>query len=77
MRRSPARRFDLSQKPAAAASYSSAMTPVEQARRTELERALRLLRSGHDVARVVEELSRRLTNKLLHPPTRKLREGAA
>lgn len=49
------------------------MNPVEQARRAELERALRLLRSGHDVARVVEELSRRLTNKLLHAPTRKLR----
>jgi glutamyl-tRNA reductase len=40
----------------------------------ELERALRRLQSGRDAAEVMEELSRRLMNKLLHAPTRALRE---
>ena len=35
----------------------------------ELERALRALRNGKDPAGVIESLSRRLTNKLLHPAT--------
>lgn len=48
---------------------------IEDARRRELERALRLLRGGRDAAKVMEALSRRLTNKLLHGPTRALREG--
>jgi glutamyl-tRNA reductase len=47
---------------------------IEDARREELERALRLLRSGRDAAQVLETLSRRLTNKLLHEPTQELRE---
>ena len=47
---------------------------VEQARQRELERALRLLRSGHDAGVVADALTRRLTNKLLHAPTRLLRE---
>jgi len=47
---------------------------IEDARRHELERALRLLRSGRDAAEVVEALSRRLTGKLLHGPTRALHE---
>jgi glutamyl-tRNA reductase len=47
------------------------------ARMLELERALRLLRSGRDAAEVLESLSRRLTNKLLHIPTRALREKAS
>ena len=42
----------------------------------EFERALRLLRSGREAAEVAEELSHRLTNKLLHSPTRELREKA-
>jgi glutamyl-tRNA reductase len=42
----------------------------------ELERALRRLGRGCDAAEVAEELSRRLTNKMLHPPTRALREKA-
>jgi glutamyl-tRNA reductase len=46
---------------------------IEDARRQELERALRLLRSGRDAAQVLEALSRRLTNKLLHEPTQELR----
>jgi len=41
----------------------------ETARRQELERGLRLLWRGIDPAKVVEELSRRLTNKLMHTPT--------
>jgi glutamyl-tRNA reductase len=50
------------------------MDPIEKARRLELERALRLLRGGRDAGQVLEALSRRLTNKLLHAPTRALRE---
>ena len=48
----------------------------EQARREELERALRLLRRGDDPASVLEALSQGLTNKLLHPPTQALSETA-
>jgi glutamyl-tRNA reductase len=44
--------------------------PAEQSRVDELERALRLLRSGADLAGIAEALSRRLTNKLLHAPTK-------
>jgi glutamyl-tRNA reductase len=44
----------------------------ELARRLELERALRLLRAGKDPVQVIEALSKRLTNKLLHEPTRLL-----
>jgi glutamyl-tRNA reductase len=53
------------------------MNPTEDARRSELERALRLLRAGRDAGEVVEALSRRLTNKLLHAPTRALRDKEA
>lgn len=49
------------------------MDPVEY----ELTRARRLLHGGRDAAEVVEELSRRLMNKLLHVPTRELREKAS
>jgi glutamyl-tRNA reductase len=42
----------------------------------ELERALRLLKSGREPAAVAAELSQRLTNKMLHSPTRALREKA-
>jgi glutamyl-tRNA reductase len=48
----------------------------EQARRQELERALRLLQRGDDPASVLEALSQGLTNKLLHAPTRALNETA-
>jgi glutamyl-tRNA reductase len=44
----------------------------EAARKAELERALRLLRAGRDPLHVLETLSRRLTAKLLHAPTRVL-----
>jgi glutamyl-tRNA reductase len=46
----------------------------EQARRHELERALRLLQRGDDPASVLEALSQGLTNKLLHPPTQALND---
>jgi glutamyl-tRNA reductase len=48
----------------------------EQARREELERALRHLRRGDDPAAVLEALSQGLTNKLLHAPTQALNETA-
>jgi glutamyl-tRNA reductase len=48
---------------------------IEHARCSELERALRLLQAGRDAAEVMEALPHRLTNKLLHGPTRALREG--
>lgn len=42
----------------------------EASRRDELTRALHHLRAGADPARVIEQLSQRLTNKLLHRPTK-------
>jgi glutamyl-tRNA reductase len=48
----------------------------EQARRQELERALRCLQRGDDPALVLEALSQGLTNKLLHAPTQALSETA-
>jgi glutamyl-tRNA reductase len=48
----------------------------EQARREELERALRHLRRGDDPAAVLEALSQGLTNKLLHAPTQALNDTA-
>ena len=45
---------------------------AERSRRNELERAERRLARGEDPQRVMEELSRALTNKLLHPPTHAL-----
>ena len=46
------------------------------AARIELERALGLLQSGKDPQHILEALSRRLTNKLLHEPILAVR-GAA
>jgi glutamyl-tRNA reductase len=48
---------------------------AEQARRHELERALRLLARGDEPAKVLEALSQGLTNKLLHAPTQALNES--
>jgi glutamyl-tRNA reductase len=45
---------------------------AERSRRNELERAERRLARGEDPQRVLEELSRALTNKLLHAPTHAL-----
>jgi len=44
----------------------------EQFRRDELSRALHHLQAGEDPVRVIERLAHRLTNKLLHPPTKKI-----
>jgi glutamyl-tRNA reductase len=41
---------------------------AERSRRHELERAQRRLAQGEDPQRVLDALSRALTNKLLHPP---------
>ncbi len=48
----------------------------EQARRQELERALRRLARGDDAASVLDALSQGLTNKLLHAPTQALNDTA-
>lgn len=49
---------------------------AERARRNELERAQRRLGRGDDPQQVMEELSRALTNKLLHPPSHALNHAA-
>jgi glutamyl-tRNA reductase len=48
---------------------------AERARRHEVEHALKLLRRGDDPAKVLEALSRGLTNKLLHGPTHALNQA--
>jgi glutamyl-tRNA reductase len=50
---------------------------AERSRRHELERAQRRLARGEDPQRVMEELSRALTNKLLHAPTHALNHASA
>ncbi len=50
------------------------MNDSEAMRLAELERALRLLQNGRTPSEVVEALSRRLTNKLLHAPTRAVQQ---
>jgi glutamyl-tRNA reductase len=48
---------------------------ADAARREELQRALKALERGEHPAKVVEALSRTLTNKLLHGPTQALSES--
>lgn len=50
---------------------------AERVRVAELERTLARLGAGDAERRAVEDLSRRILNKLLHAPTVRLREGAA
>lgn len=50
---------------------------AERQRRHELERALKALARGEDPVRVVEALSRALTNKLLHAPSYALSHATA
>ncbi|MGQ0656470.1 MAG: glutamyl-tRNA reductase [Betaproteobacteria bacterium] len=50
---------------------------AEEARRHEVERALRLLQKGESPAAALEALSQGLTNKLLHGPTQALNEAPA
>ena len=45
---------------------------AERSRRYEVEHALRLLAKGEDPQRVIESLSKTLTNKFLHNPTHAL-----
>ncbi|MBC8007688.1 MAG: glutamyl-tRNA reductase [Prolixibacteraceae bacterium] len=45
---------------------------AERMRRHELERAARMLAKGDDPARVLDQLSHSLTNKLMHAPTQAL-----
>ena len=49
---------------------------AEEARRTEVQLALRALERGGDPAQVMEQLSKALTNKLLHAPTQALKKPA-
>jgi glutamyl-tRNA reductase len=48
---------------------------AEDARRHELERALKLLARGEEPKQVLEALSQGLTNKLMHAPTQALNEA--
>ncbi len=48
---------------------------AEDARRYEVERALRLLAKGDDPKQVLEALSQGLTNKLMHAPTQAMNEA--
>ena len=49
---------------------------AEEARRHEVERAMRLLARGDDPKQVLESLSQGLTNKLMHAPTQALNEAS-
>jgi glutamyl-tRNA reductase len=49
---------------------------AEEARRHEVERALKLLARGDDPKQVLETLSQGLTNKLMHAPTQALNEAS-
>jgi glutamyl-tRNA reductase len=48
---------------------------AEDARKNEVERALKLLARGEDPRQVLETLSQGLTNKLMHAPTQALNEA--
>lgn len=50
---------------------------AEQLRDAEVDNALRQLAKGVDTDKVVAELARRLTNKMLHHPTIQLRKASA
>jgi glutamyl-tRNA reductase len=50
---------------------------ADAARREELERALKALERGENPAQVLDALSRKLTNKLMHGPTQALSETLA
>ena len=49
---------------------------AERARRNELERAQRRLAHGADPQQVMDELSKALTNKFMHPPSHALNHAA-
>jgi glutamyl-tRNA reductase len=52
-------------------------TMAEQLRERELQRAQRALARGDDPQQIVAELSRALTNKLIHAPTTGLKQASA
>ena len=49
---------------------------ADEARREELERALKLLARGEEPAKALEALSQGLMNKLMHAPTEALHQAA-
>jgi glutamyl-tRNA reductase len=49
---------------------------ADEARREELDRALRMLARGEEPAKVLDALSQGLVNKLMHAPTQALNEVA-
>src|SRR5438270_6317408 len=49
---------------------------ADEARREELDRALRMLARGEEPAKVLDALSQGLVNKLMHAPTQALNEAA-
>jgi glutamyl-tRNA reductase len=50
---------------------------AERQRRSEMEKALRLLAKGESPEKVLESLSMGLTNKFLHAPTQTLNQAQA
>lgn len=60
----------------AAATISAYRGKAEGYRDEELQKALRTLASGRDPERVLTQLARNLTNKLLHAPSAALREAS-
>jgi glutamyl-tRNA reductase len=52
-------------------------TRAESIQQVELEKALRDLQAGADAERVIGNLARALTNKLIHPPTVAIRNASA
>ena len=60
--------------PTGIADYTAELLEL-LARRHEVDHALKLLRRGDDPAKVLEALSRGLTNKLMHGPTQALNQA--
>ena len=61
---------------AAVDSVKEYRTMAEQLRERELQRALRALARGDDPHRILTELSRAITNKLIHSPTTGLKQAS-
>ena len=49
---------------------------AEAIRQQTIEQAERMLASGRDTRAVIEFLSETLTNRLMHPPSQRLRDAA-
>ena len=52
--------------------YIPTRSPAEVMRKSELEKALKLIQKGESVEKVLEALSNALTNKFLHAPSHAL-----